>query len=79
VRVAQIVMDHWAYGWSVDEMCRQHPYLKPAEVHSAMGYNYDHAEEIDAEIRAEVEQVEQPRSAATASRFYLRMHAKAVL
>ena len=24
VRVAQIVMDHLAYGWSVEEMCRQH-------------------------------------------------------
>lgn len=25
VRVAQIVMDYLAHGWSVDEMCRQHP------------------------------------------------------
>ena len=24
VRVAQIVMDYLAYGWSPDEMCRQH-------------------------------------------------------
>jgi hypothetical protein len=27
VRIAQIVMDYLAYGWSVEEMCRQHSYL----------------------------------------------------
>ena len=25
IRVAQIVMDYIAYGWSVEEICRQHP------------------------------------------------------
>ena len=79
VRVAQIVMDHLAYGWSAEEMCRQHPYLRPAEVHAAMGYYYDHAAEIEAEIRAEIEQAEQARSAAARSPFYLRMRAKGIL
>jgi len=27
IRVAQIVMDYLAHGWSADEICRQHPYL----------------------------------------------------
>ncbi|MCW6051475.1 hypothetical protein K4039_15600 [Lyngbya sp. CCAP 1446/10] len=27
VRISQIVMDYLAYGWSVEEMCRQHSYL----------------------------------------------------
>ena len=53
VRVAQLVMDYLAYGWSVDEMCRQHPYLTPAEAHAAMTYYYDHQAEIDREISAE--------------------------
>jgi Protein of unknown function (DUF433) len=38
VRVAQIVMDYMAYGWSPDERCRQHPHLALAEAHAAMGY-----------------------------------------
>ncbi|MDB9420966.1 hypothetical protein [Microcystis aeruginosa] len=25
IRVAQIVMDYLTYGWSVEEICRQHP------------------------------------------------------
>src|SRR3989304_5358696 len=54
VRVAQIVMDYLNYGWAVDEMCRQHPYLTPAEAHAAMGYYFDHRAEIDAEIETEL-------------------------
>jgi hypothetical protein len=37
MRVAQIVMDCLAFGWSPDEMCRQHPRLALAEVHAAVG------------------------------------------
>lgn len=79
VRVAQIVMDHLAYGWSVEEMCRQHSYLTLAEAHAAMGYYYDHQDEIDAEIRTEVEQAKPARSAASRSPFFLRMRAKRIL
>jgi hypothetical protein len=53
-RVAMIVTDYLAYGWSPDEICRQHPYLKLAEVHAAMAYYYDHQQEIDGEIAAEL-------------------------
>ena len=45
VRVAQIVMDYLAYGWSVEEMNRQHPYLTLGELHAAMAYYFDHQEE----------------------------------
>ena len=41
IRVAQIVMDYLAYGWSVEEMCHQHPYLSLAEAHAAMAYYFD--------------------------------------
>ena len=57
VRVAQIVMDYLAHGWSVEEMCRQHPDLTAAEAHAAMAYYYDYQEEIDQEIRQECQQV----------------------
>ena len=62
VRVAQIVMDYLAHGWSPDEMCRQHPYLTQAEAHAAMAYYFDHQAEIDREIEAELEQLEQDRA-----------------
>jgi Protein of unknown function (DUF433) len=58
VRVAMIVMDYLAYGWSPDEIRRQHPHLTLAEVHSAMGYYYDHQGEIDTEITTELVEVD---------------------
>jgi uncharacterized protein (DUF433 family) len=76
VRVAQIVMDYLAYGWSADEMCRQHPYLMPAEAHAAMGYYFDHQDAMDAEIRAEWVQVERERLNSPPSPFLLRMRAR---
>jgi uncharacterized protein (DUF433 family) len=79
VRVAQIVMDYLAHGWSVEEMCRHHPYLMPAEAHAAMVYYFDHQDEIDSEIRAEWEQAQRERVDAKRSPFYVRMRAKGLL
>ena len=79
VRVAQIVMDYLSYGWSPDEMCRQHSYLRPAEAHSAMAYYFDHQDEIDCEIQAEWQQVAHERAQSARSPFLLRMKAKGLL
>ena len=79
IRVAQIVMDYLAHGWSADEMCRHHPYLTLAEAHAAMAYYFDHQDEIDREIRAEWEQAQKERVQGSRSPFYARMHAKGLL
>lgn len=79
IRVAHIVMDYLAHGWSVDEMCRQHTYLTLAEAHAAMAYYFDHQVEIDQEIQAEWAQVQAKQAEATRSPFYLRMKAQGVL
>ncbi len=79
VRVAQIVMDYLAYGWSVEEMCRQHPYLTPSELHAAMAYYFDHQEEIEREIRVEWEQAEQAKLQSSPSSFVVRMRAKGLV
>ena len=73
VRIAQIVMDHLAHGWSAEELCRQHPYLSVAEAHAALLYYYDHLDEIDGEIRSEWEESEAARAEAMPSPFRLRM------
>lgn len=79
VRVAQLAVDYLAYGWSVDEMCRQHPYLIPAEVHAAMGYYFDHQAEIDAEIEAELADFDSEHRSAANSSIRLKLRAKGVL
>ena len=76
IRVAQIVMDYLGHGWSPDEMCRQHPYLTPAEAHAAMGYYFDHQAEIDQEIRAEIELAEGERAQESRLPVILRLRAE---
>ena len=76
VRVAQIVLDHLAHGWSVEEMCRQHPDLSPAEAHAAMLYYWDHPDAIDAEIRDEWDRARRERAAATPAPVVARLRAK---
>ena len=71
VRVAQIVMDHLAHGWSAEEILRHHPYLKPAEVHAALGYYYDNQTEINGEIEAELKEIASQKPPS--SRVVLRM------
>jgi uncharacterized protein (DUF433 family) len=79
VRVAQIVMDYLAYGWSPDEMCRQHPYLRLSEAYAAMAYYFDYQDEIDCEIRTEWEQAQHAKAQASPSPFFGRMRAKGLL
>src|SRR5438105_2918268 len=52
IKISMLVESYDIHGRSVDEVCRQYPHLTPAEVHTAMGYYYDHQDEIDAEMRA---------------------------
>ena len=79
IRVAQIVMDYLGYGWTPDEMVRQHPYLRPAEAHAAMTYYFDHQDEIDREIQDEWQQVREEMARAERSPLYLRLKARGVL
>ena len=52
-RVSMIVRDHVECGLSPEDIVRQYPYLKRAEVHSALTYYFDHQDEIDREIAEE--------------------------
>jgi hypothetical protein len=79
IRVAQIVMDYLAYGWSVEEMYRQHPYLQLAEIYASMGYYFDHQPEIDAEINAEWAAAKIDRATAGNSTFALRMQSRGLI
>ena len=79
VRVAQIVMDYLAYGWSPDEMCRQHQYLTPAEAHAAMVFYFDHQDDIDREIELECRKADEERETAGNSPLRMRLRAKRLL
>ena len=50
VKVIEVALDHVAYGWSAEEIRRQHPLLTMAQIHAALGYYYDHQAAFDRQM-----------------------------
>jgi uncharacterized protein (DUF433 family) len=45
-KVLHLAAEHHYYGWSAEELLRQHPDLRPEEVYAALTYFYDHRDEL---------------------------------
>ena len=65
-KVVEVILDHLAHGWSVEEIHFQHPHLSLAQIHAAFVHYYEHQAEIDTFIIEQVERVEALRKAAPA-------------
>jgi uncharacterized protein (DUF433 family) len=62
IKVVEIVLDHLAHGWTVEDIHREFPQLSLGQIHSALGYYYDHQEEIDADIQRRREMADEIRA-----------------
>ena len=60
-------------------LCRKPLNLTLAEVHAAMGYYYDHQTEIDAEIAAELAEVDRVLKNPARSAVWLKLKAKGLI
>ncbi len=54
IRVATILAGY-RQGMTVEEIVQHYPPLKPADVHDALAYAYDHLDEIEANLAADDE------------------------
>jgi uncharacterized protein (DUF433 family) len=54
IRVAT-VLTCYRQGMGIEEIVQQYSHLKPADVHDALAYAYDHLEEIEASLAADDE------------------------
>ena len=61
-KVVEVVLDKMAYGWSPEEMHRQHSHLSMAQIHAALSYYYEHQDEVDADIERRHRYVEEMRA-----------------
>ena len=52
-KVLHLAGEHYHYGWTAEELLRQHPDLRPEEVYSALAYFYDHYSELTTKLTAE--------------------------
>ncbi|QEH35425.1 hypothetical protein OJF2_39770 [Aquisphaera giovannonii] len=49
-KVLLLAGEHFHYGWSAEEILRQHPDLRPEQVYAALTYFYDHHEAMVADM-----------------------------
>ena len=54
IRVSLIVA-WYRQGMTIEEIVKHYPHLRPADVHDALAYAYDHADEIEADLAADDE------------------------
>ena len=50
-----VILTNYRQGMTVEEIVQQYPQLRPADVHDALAYAYDHPEEMEADIAADDE------------------------
>ena len=67
-KVIHLAAEHFHYGWTAEELLRQHPDLRPEEVYSALAYFYDHRDEMLTEMQATADRVESARANQTLTR-----------
>ncbi len=67
-KVLHLAAEHYHYGWTAEELLRQHADLRPEEVYSALAYFYDHHAELLAEMQQDAARVELARERQTLSR-----------
>jgi uncharacterized protein (DUF433 family) len=63
MKLVELVMAQRANGWSAEELHFQFPHLTLGQIHSALGYYWDHQEEMDRDIERRSLRVKQIQQA----------------
>jgi uncharacterized protein (DUF433 family) len=50
-----LILAWYREGMTVEQIVELYPQLRPADVHDALAYAYDHADEIEADLAADDE------------------------
>lgn len=79
MKVAQLVSEVMACGWSPEELHFQHPHLSMGQIHSAPAYYWDHQEESNQQIEDDLQYADRMRRAAGEAPLVARLKAKGLL
>ena len=67
-KVAHLAAEHYQYGWTAEELLRQHSDLRPEQVYAALTYFYDHYEALVRQLSASANSVEAATAQQAVSR-----------
>ena len=79
IKVIEVAMDHLAYGWSAEEIHRQHPHLSLAQTHAALAFYYDHQADFDKAIAESLSRADKLAAENPDSPGRLRLRAKGLI
>lgn len=67
-QVCHLAAEHYQYGWTAEELLRQHPDLRPEQVYAALTFFYDHFDQIVQELKTSAAAIESARPPQAVSR-----------
>ena len=67
-KVLHLAIEHYHYGWTAEELLRQHPDLRPEEVYAALAFFYDHFDDLVQQMKAQADKAAGLRHQPTLSR-----------
>src|SRR5579859_3116334 len=67
MKIIELVLEQYAYGWSAEELSFQHPYLSLGQIYSALAYYWDHKEALDEDIFRRLSDVDRYQQTEKAS------------
>jgi len=79
MKVLELVAETTAYGWSPEELHFQHPYLTLGQIHSALAYYWDHAQQLNEELKRDLGEVEKLHQASGPSPLVARLRSQRLL
>lgn len=77
-KVLHLAGEHYHFGWTAEELLRQHPDLRPEEVYAALAFFYDHFDEFVARMQSQEDELAALRPQPTLSREELLRRRKGV-
>ena len=79
LKVIELVAEKFAYGWSPEEFLFQHPYLTLGQIHAALAYYWDHADELDKDMTARKLKVKELQKKAPVSPLITRLRSQGLI
>jgi uncharacterized protein (DUF433 family) len=75
MRLLQLLEEHKAWGWDAKALLEHHPELSLGQIHAALAFYYDHVQELDTLLEAELAEFDQLYKAAEPlqSRIYQKL------
>ena len=79
MKVVELVMAHFAHGWSPEELHFQFPHVSLGKIYSALAYYWDHKDALDADIERRDKIVDEIRRQTQPSRIAQKLREQGYL